>query len=191
MTAAVGTTKRMKIYLAGPDVFELDPIAKGKMLKALCEKHGVEGLYPMDNELSDAEHGSHAQAASIRSANMDLIMAADAIIANMAPFRGPSMDVGTAYEMGVAAALNKVVVGYTSDVRSYVSKVKDFHTVERAPDGYLRDEQGMSVEEFNGIDGTAGSVDNLMIACGVERLCKTAEEAIQVAIELYKAQKTS
>lgn len=179
----------MKIYLAGPDVFEPGAIAKGKELQALCEKHGVEGLYPMDNELLDVERGSHDMAAQIRSANMDLIIASDAIIANMVPFRGPSMDVGTAYEMGAAAALKKIVVGYTSDDRSYVSKVSGFHKVERAQDGYLRDENDMSVEEFKAADGVAGSVDNLMVACGVERLCKTAEEAIEVAVERFKAQK--
>ncbi|RDW69783.1 nucleoside 2-deoxyribosyltransferase [Coleophoma cylindrospora] len=181
----------MKIYLAGPEVFLPDPIGKGRELKALCEKHGVQGLYPMDNELSDAEHGSHAQAAHIREANMNLIRACDAIIANMAPFRGPSMDVGTAYEMGVGAALEKIVIGYSADQRAYKVKVKDFHTLGQTPDGRLRDEQGMSVEDFKSVDGASGHVDNLMIACGVERLCKTAEEAIQVAKELHESRQKS
>lgn len=63
----------MNIYLAGPDVFGPDPIAKGHVLKAICAKHGVNGLYPMDNELVGMEQGSHEQAAYIRTANMNMI----------------------------------------------------------------------------------------------------------------------
>jgi nucleoside 2-deoxyribosyltransferase len=177
----------MKIYLAGPEVFLPDPIAKGAELKAICSQHGAEGLFPMDNELGDAEHGSIAQARLIRSANMSLIHSCDAIIANMTPFRGPSMDVGTAYEMGAGAALGKIVVGYTTDERSYVEKVKEGHKVARADDGQLRDESGMAVEEFG--EGKEGLVDNLMISCGIVRLCGSAEEAIKVAIETFKARK--
>jgi nucleoside 2-deoxyribosyltransferase len=175
----------MKIYLAGPEVFERDPIGKGIALKNICTKHGAEGLFPMDNELGDEEHGSIAQAAYIRSANMDLIKSCDAIIANMTPFRGPSMDVGTAYEMGVGAALNKIVIGYTSDTKSYVDKVKKVCKVERGTDEYIRDENGMSVEDFG--DGETRLVDNLMISCGVDRLCGSAEEAIETAVNIYKA----
>ena len=141
----------------------------------------------MDNALGDTEHGSLAQASFIRSANMSLIQSCDAIIANMTPFRGPSMDVGTAYEMGAGAALGKVVVGYTSDGRSYVEKVKEAYMVGRGEDGLLRDEKDMAVEEF-GVRSDA-LVDNLMIACGVERVCGSAEEAIGVAVEIFKGRK--
>jgi len=139
----------------------------------------------MDNELGDEEQGSIAQAAYIRSANMDLIRSCDAIIANMTPFRAPSMDVGTAYEMGVGAALGKIVVGYTTDPRSYVEKAKAMCKIERGEDGMLRDEEGMAVEEFG--DGDVKLVDNLMIACGVEKLCGSDEEAIKVAVEIFEA----
>lgn len=176
----------MKIYLAGPEVFLPDPIAAGAALKALCTTHGAIGLFPMDNEPSSAAPGSIAAATHIRAANMALIAASDAVVANMAPFRGVSMDVGTAYEMGAAAALGKVVVGYTDDGRSYVEKVKgEFTEVKRGEDGYLRDGRGWSVEEFGG-KGEAGLVDNLMISCGVEKLCGSVEEAIKSAVEIYR-----
>ena len=175
----------MKIYLAGPEVFEQDPIGKGNELKDLCAKHGAEGLYPMDNELGDDEKGSIAQAAHIRSANMDLIKSCDAIIANMTPFRGPSMDVGTGYEMGVGAALDKIVIGYTSDRTPYIDKVKKCYKVQEGKDGYYRDENGMSVEDFG--DGETRLVDNLMMSCGISRLCSSAEEAIETAVKIYQA----
>jgi len=178
----------MKIYLAGPEVFLPDPFAKGASLKLLCQQHSAEGLFPMDNELGDDERGSIAEAAYIRTANMNLIKSCDAIIANMEPFRGPSMDVGTAYEMGVGAALGKIVVGYTSDRTSFVEKVTKAVKVERAQDGQLRDEGGMAVEEFG--DGEVKLVDNLMISCGIEKLCGSAEEAIKVSVELFNARAT-
>jgi len=174
----------MKIYLAGPEVFLPDPISKGAALKAICTKYGAEGLFPMDNELGDEEHGSVAEAAYIRAANMKLITACDAIVANMTPFRGPSMDVGTAYEVGAGAALGKVVVGYTSDRTSFVVKVSKAFEVKRGEDGLLRDADGMAVEEFG--KGEEALVDNLMIACGVEKLCDSAEEAIKTAVEIFE-----
>ncbi|KAH8597303.1 hypothetical protein B0O99DRAFT_618511 [Bisporella sp. PMI_857] len=175
----------MKIYLAGPEVFLPEPIAKGASLKALCNEHGAEGLFPMDNELGDEERGSVAEAAYIRNANMNLIRAADAIIANMTPFRGPSMDVGTAYEMGAGAALGKIVVGYTSDRTSFVEKVKAVSRCARDAEGLLRDDQGWAVEEFG--DKEEKLVDNLMISCGIEKLCGSAEEAIKTAVEIFKS----
>jgi len=140
----------------------------------------------MDNELSDAEHGSVAQAAHIRSANMALIKSCDAVVANMTPFRGVSMDVGTAYEMGVGAALGKIVVGYEMDGRSYLEKVKERFVVEKDSQGFLRDEKGMAVEEFGHGGKEEGLVDNLMLACGVEKLCGTVEEAIKTVVEIWK-----
>lgn len=180
----------MKIYLAGPEVFERDPIATGASLKALCAKHGAVGLFAMDNALSPSHPpASIAQASFIRAADMSLIHACDAIVANVTPFRGPSVDVGTAYEMGAGAALGKVVVGYSKDQRTYVEKVKEARKVERAEDGFLRDEEGMAVEEFGHEGGETGLVDNLMVACGLERLCRTPEEAIIAALEIFRGGK--
>ncbi|KAE8452604.1 hypothetical protein EG329_013863 [Mollisiaceae sp. DMI_Dod_QoI] len=174
-----------KVYLAGPDVFLPDASARGAHLKALCAEHDLIGLFPLDNDLTSQEHGSVAMAAAIRTANMELIKSCDAILANMTPFRGPSMDVGTAYEMGVGAAWGKVVVGYAIEGKSYVEKVKKVHVVKRHEDGYLRDEMGMSVEEFGGVlEGEKGLVDNLMVACGVHKLCGSEEEGVRIIAEI-------
>lgn len=159
----------LRIYLAGPDVFVVDPVARGAALKAICAGLGVVGMFPMDNELPE---GSDPPGA-IREANMAMIRSCDAVAANMTPFRGPSMDPGTAYEMGVAAALGKPVVGYTLDPRSYVERVCDAMPVGRAADGALRDPDGMAVEAFG-----MPLVDNLMMARGIAGLFGSATEAI-------------
>ena len=41
----------MKIYLAGPDVFLPDAIEIGRRKAAICDRYGVSGLYPLDNEI--------------------------------------------------------------------------------------------------------------------------------------------
>jgi nucleoside 2-deoxyribosyltransferase len=38
----------MMLYLAGPDIFMPDAKAIGDRKKALCARHGFEGLYPLD-----------------------------------------------------------------------------------------------------------------------------------------------
>ncbi|KAH7364546.1 hypothetical protein BKA65DRAFT_140530 [Rhexocercosporidium sp. MPI-PUGE-AT-0058] len=177
-----------KVYLAGPDVFEPNAVQRGEHLKALCTQHNLLGLFPLDKTIPTINFlaGSIAHAAAIRTANMALIQSCDAILANMTPFRGPSMDVGTAYEMGAGSALGKIVVGYmTEGAEPYCVKVGKAHTLRRTEDGYLRDEGGMSVEEF-GVKEGGGLVDNLMISCGVERLCSSEEEGLAVIAELLK-----
>ena len=39
----------MKIYLAGPDVFLPDAVEIGRRKAAICARHGLTGLYPLDN----------------------------------------------------------------------------------------------------------------------------------------------
>lgn len=171
---------RPRIYLAGPSVFDADPVARGNELRTLCADHGAVGLYPMDNDLGEAEDIPSA----IRDANISLILSCDAIVADMTPFRGPSMDPGTAYEMGAGSVLGKLVVGYTSDLRPYVERVSDFvaslgGTVETRVDGTAWDDQGMQIESFG-----MPLVDNLMMARGIDALFSSAEEAIAYATRL-------
>lgn len=161
-----------RIYLAGPDVFRHDTVEHGAQLKAVCASFGAVGLYPMDNNVS----GATDLPGAIRAANMDLIGSCDALVANMTPFRGPSMDPGTAYEMGVATALGKLVVGYTSDPRSYVDRVSAFMKLQQSDDGTQRDLYGMQVEDFG-----FPLVDNLMMARGVDALFTNVTDAIAYA----------
>ena len=38
----------MRVYLAGPDVFLPDPLARAATLKAICARHGLVGISPLD-----------------------------------------------------------------------------------------------------------------------------------------------
>ena len=48
----------------------------------------------------------------------------DVLIADMTPFRGPSMDVGTAFEMGFAKACRMPVFGYSNVLGPYNERVR-------------------------------------------------------------------
>jgi len=125
----------LKLYLAGPDVFLREAIEIGRRKKAICGNIGHEGLFPLDNKVSK-------DATAIFAANRDLMDRADAGLFNLSPFRGPSADAGTVFELGFMAARGKPVFGYSNAPAVYEDRV--------APDAY-------EIERF-------GLADNLMIA---------------------------
>ena len=42
------------VYLAGPDVFLPDAVDIGRRKVELCARHGLTGLYPLDNAIDTA-----------------------------------------------------------------------------------------------------------------------------------------
>ena len=44
--------RRPRVYLAGPGVFRPDPVGFGEQLKAKCERVGLVGYFPLDNEIA-------------------------------------------------------------------------------------------------------------------------------------------
>lgn len=147
MTVSAGTG-RPKVYLAGPDVFLPDPHAAAAAMKAVCERIGIEGVFPLDADLKqDPGESPAAFAARIRAANLDLIRGADGVVANITPFRGPCADDGTAYEMGFATALGLPVFPWSEDVRPLLEKTRVRMPLTESGTDW-RDPDGMLVEEF-------------------------------------------
>ena len=142
----------MKIYLAGPDVFLPDAMEIGRRKVELCTRHGLTGLFPLDNAINLAARDASLQ---IFRGNEAMMQSADAIIANLTPFRGPSADTGTVYELGYMAAAGKLCLGYSNDPAPYVDRVKRFGAVESYGD-HLIDAEKLTVENF-------GLADNLMM----------------------------
>jgi nucleoside 2-deoxyribosyltransferase len=142
----------MKIYVAGPDVFLPDAVEFGRRKAEICAHHGVTGLYPLDNAIDPS-----ASEASLKifAGNEAMMMEADAIIANLTPFRGPGADAGTVYELGFMAGRGKLCLGYCNDPAPYADRVRKFTTVDEQA-GRLADAAGLTVEDF-------GLSENLMI----------------------------
>ncbi len=138
----------MRIYLAGPDVFLPEPLKIARAKQEICQAYGFVGLFPFDANLDLSNLSPFEMGIAIYTSNIELMDSCDLIIANMTPFRGPSMDVGTAFEMGYMAAQGKPVFGYTNDERLYTQRV----TVSTP--GW--DANGMSIESFE-------MADNLML----------------------------
>ena len=86
------------------------------------------------------------------------------MIANLTPFRGPSADVGTVYEVGFMRALGRPVYGYATTAEPFTQRTLDFAAahggVTTDVDGFRRDADGLLIEQF-------GLFDNLMIEAGI------------------------
>ena len=142
--------RKLKLYLAGPDVFLRDATDVGRWKQAQCRALGHEGLYPLDNHLPK-------DAVAIFAANRALMDCADAGLFNLSPFRGPSADAGTIFELGYMAAQGKPLFGYSNERASYAERVARTHGPTVKQDGVLHDRDGYMIERF-------AQSENLMIS---------------------------
>ncbi|ONG45700.1 nucleoside 2-deoxyribosyltransferase [Pseudoroseomonas deserti] len=153
----------MKIYLAGPEVFLPDALEMAAQKKAICARHGAVGVFPLDPIDDAAAEAAQERFFEIYLRNEAHIRACDALIANLTPFRGPSADAGTVYELGFMRALGRPVAGYTNDGRDFTTRSRAFlgGGATPRPEGGWADAEGLHLEDF-------GRIDNLMIDGGIE-----------------------
>src|SRR5262249_15339145 len=150
-----------RVYLAGPDVFLPQPTAFAARKKALCSAYGFEGVFPLDAEIDGQGISKHELALRISRANEALIRSCQLLIAHVTPFRGPSCDVGTAYEMGFARALGLRVFAYSNVADDFTARSSRSAGARPRADGSLEDRDQMQIETF-------GLADNLMLIGAVE-----------------------
>jgi nucleoside 2-deoxyribosyltransferase len=148
----------IRVYLAGPEVFLVNAKEIGEQKKVLCRKYGFEGVFPIDVEVDVKGKEPREVGLCISKVNEDLIKSCQIVVANITPFRGPSADVGTVYEVGYAHGLGKTVFAYTNVAEPFTERTIRAlgGRVSRSADGRLRDTEGMFIEEND-------LVDNLMI----------------------------
>ncbi len=147
-----------RVYLAGPDVFLPDPQARAAELKAICARHGMVGVSPLD-ALADEpnEWARLGEARRIALRNEAHIRSCDLLIANLTPFRGPSADVGTVFELGFMRALGRPVYGWSNVASGFSERTRQFTGAAGRRDGDdWRDGDDMLIEAF-------GLTDNLML----------------------------
>lgn len=149
----------MRVYLAGPDVFLPNAQARGAALKSVCAAHSLIGVFPLD-ELAEepAEWAGLPEFQRISLRNEAHIRGCDALIANLTPFRGPSADVGTVFELGFARALGLPVFGWSVTTMPFLERTRTWlgRQPKLSEDGTSCDAEGLALENF-------GCVDNLMI----------------------------
>ena len=133
----------------------------------------MEGVFPLDSQEEDESFSKNAFA--IFKTNRGLIDSCQAMLANVTPFRGPSADVGTVWEIGYACGQGKPVVAYAEDLSIYQDKV--FRDGWSGAPGETKDKDGNEIEDFGGID-------NLMVTQSVIAICATFEEAA-TALRLF------
>ena len=147
-----------RIYLAGPEVFLPDALAVGARKAALCAARGLAGVFPMDAGLDLAGLAKPEAARRISEANEALMHSCAGLIANLTPFRGVSMDSGTAFEVGYMRALGRPVLGYTNTVADYRVRAEIYRGA--APSLPEFDHPGSEIEDFDG-------AENLMIEVAI------------------------
>lgn len=146
-------TKKLKVYVAGPDVFRKDAEEFFKKVVQYGEKIGVEILVPLDPSLTRPRQ--------IFYHNVRQLDACDCVVANVDVFRGAEPDSGTAWEIGYACAKGKLVIAYCeSDDRTVEQKHLAYFNLnkEEYPGNILPDQ--MSTERW-------GYKTNLMLWFGV------------------------
>jgi nucleoside 2-deoxyribosyltransferase len=151
-----------RVYLAGPDVFLPDAMAWMERKKAICAGVGLIGVSPLDDlphEPADWAELPHWR--RIASRNEAHIRTCAAIVANLTPFRGPSADVGTVYEVGFARGVGLKVFGYATVATGFLDRtLASIDGGRQEADGSWWDPDGLHVEQF-------GLFDNLMIEGGI------------------------
>ena len=171
-----------KVYLAGPDIFYEDALKIGKEKKAICAKNGLEAVWPLDWQGLEK---TKLHPSIIYTLDVAAIRDCDAVLANIDPFRGPSCDVGTAVEIGYAAALLKPVFGYTKERYASQCYKARWGLIQM----YMDDAHFFDVEEGEQLFETGayrevedfGLVDNLMVVEPLRKLCFSFEEAVTEA----------
>ena len=144
------------LFLSGPDLWFPDAAERMPRRRAICEAAGFKAVSGRDSPLVETEP-SEAMAREIYAGVLERLRGADAVIANLTPWRGASADTGAAFEAGFAAALGKPVFAYlnvaSEEEAEYRGRVERFFGPlpgigDAAADGRPRDEDGAEIEDF-------------------------------------------
>jgi nucleoside 2-deoxyribosyltransferase len=138
------------LYLAGPEVFLPGAAAIVDEQRRVCRAHGLEPISPLDAGEEDGDPALPL-ADRIFARNIAMIERADAVVANIDPFRGPDPDAGTAFEVGYAHGRGKPVYLWTEDTATAAERVERSHgPLAPRADGARADADGLLVEDFGG-----------------------------------------
>ena len=113
----------------GPDIFLPRPSNRAERKKSICAVTAWLGS-PLDHPVDEPAGWADCRNGGASQRNEALIRSCDLMIANLTPFRGPSADVGTVYEVGFMRALGRPVFGYATTAKSFTQRTLDFAAVD-------------------------------------------------------------
>lgn len=146
-----------RAYLAGPDVFLPDAPAQAARRAAICARHGLLALAPLNEDVASLAAMPEEEAwRAIYAKDIAMMEAADLAIVNLTPFRGASADAGTLVELGWFLGRGKPVFAYSNTATLFAAR--SAAQVAAVPDPV----PGLAIGGF-------GLPDNLMIAGAVEQ----------------------
>lgn len=128
--------------------------------KVLCRKHGFEPLHPIDQPTLTSKH--------IFETNIEMLRRANAVVANLNPFRGAEVDSCMAFEVGFAVALEIQVVGYIASSDYLKNRVGCLFRQLAECDGIWRDRDGNLVENLDHQVNLMLSESCLIVVGGLE-----------------------
>ncbi len=152
-----------RVYLAGPEVFLPNASEILERKRELTKAVGLVPVSPGDLVIPRLDD-RHALGLAISRIDEELMDGADAIIANLTPFRGLAADTGTCFELGYMCAKGRQAFAYTNVAADHYARTLDYYggKVVGGVDGRERGADGLSVEDFD-------MIDNLMLDGGIER----------------------
>ncbi len=143
-------------YLAGPDVFLPNAPAQAARKAAICARHGITALPPLNEDVASlAVMDQETAWRTIFAKDIAMMERADIVIANLTPFRGASADAGTLVELGWFLGRGKPIFAYSNTATPFAERSAGL--LARVPDPM----PGLTVGGF-------GLPDNLMIPGAVE-----------------------
>ena len=114
--------KKESIYIAGPECFYKDGPVQLDVMRRRSESLGFEVTLPNDNPLKLDHEDLRLNADAIFKNCCDSINKSTVIITDLEFYRGPEVDGGSVYEIGMAYARGIRCYGYTRDKRNMVWK---------------------------------------------------------------------
>jgi len=142
------------IYLSGPDLFLPDGEALYHRKREMCEAVGLTAVGPRKPTPEDGSAGraGELQARVLYTDALQALRGADAVVANLTPWRGPNCQPAAAFEMGFASALGKPVFAYMNvedeAEAEYLGRVEAILGAEVDDAGVWRDPDGSEVEDL-------------------------------------------
>lgn len=172
-----GNVRKPVAYLADFEMFLPTVKETVKYWKETCEKYGIIGLFPGDEEPEDEfkpyvpkDDSQEEKAYSYFMHDVNHMKRSDMVIAQLDDWRGAEPDSGTAFEVGYFAAAGKPCYGFCNRCASMIERTQEEKTL--GEDGIWRDKEGYAFED------RGFGMDNMF---SYVKLGNTFEEACQLA----------